>query len=214
MTEIFLDILDKQRLKTFSLLADFRSSALLGGGTALALQIKHRKSFDFDCFVSKPIPSSLYAKVKKIFQESPIKLVDSSDQLTVQLSTLIELTFVYYWYPPLHPTISTNSLSLVNKLDIASDKAFTLGRRNAWRDYVDFYFLLKEKHVTLSAIIKDAVKRFDNEFSPKLFLEQLCYTEDIHDTNVEFINKPLIKNEITSFLENQVKTYMQKMLEK
>jgi len=214
MTDISLDILDEQRQKIFALLSNFRGNALLGGGTALALQIRHRRSFDFDCFLPKPIPRSLYAQVKKTFGESPMKLVDSADQLTVQLSALVEVTFLYYWYPPLYAAIPTQSLALVDKRDIASDKAFTLGRRNAWRDYVDFYFLLKDNHTTLSRIIADGTKRFGNEFSPKLFLEQLCYTEDIHDTSAEFINTQPTKNGITTFLEQQVKTYMQDTLEK
>jgi len=41
--------------------------------------------------------------------------------------------------------------------DIAADKAFTVGRRGAFRDYVDLYFLLKDK-TTLPKIISDAQK--------------------------------------------------------
>ncbi len=207
MTKLYLDTLDDQRQLTFSKLIAFTKSAVLAGGTGLALQIGHRKSFDFDLFMPNSIPRTLYKSVQDVFGESPTKHVDTGDQLTIELASGIEITFLYYWYKPLYTTIRTNSLALFDKRDIATDKAMTLGRRNAWRDYVDFFFLLKENHVTLTQLIVDAEKRFGNEFSTKLFLQQLSYTGDIADFSVTYVRDTFNPKEISSFLERHVKEY-------
>ena len=55
MLSIHLELLDKERRKVFEKLSAFSQTAVLGGGTALSLQIAHRLSFDFDLFLKKPL---------------------------------------------------------------------------------------------------------------------------------------------------------------
>lgn len=207
MINLFLDILDDQRKSVFQKLSVFGKTAMLGGGTALALQIGHRRSFDFDLFIEKPISSVLYREIQEVFGEAPEKLVDTADQLTVKLHSGIDITFLHYWYKPLYSTVATGSVSLFDIRDIATDKAFTLGRRNVWRDYVDFFFLLKDHHITLEQLIVDARQRFGNEFSPKLFLEQLVFTEDVNDFVVTFVGESFPREEINAYLASEVKQY-------
>lgn len=208
MTKLFLDILDDAHRNVFSRLAGITSAATLGGGTALALQINHRKSFDFDVFVPNPILKGLYHTIEKLFGESPVKRVDSQDQLTVQLANAIELTVLYYWYPPLYTTIATTSIPLFDIKDIATDKAVAIGKRNVWRDYVDFFYLLHDKHITLNQIIQDGEKRFGNEFSSKLFMQQLTYTKDVTDFTYTPIGPMHEKKDIMSFLTREVKQFL------
>lgn len=212
MTKLYLDILDEERLLVLTKLHAFQNEAILSGGTALALQIGHRKSFDFDLFIAKPIPRTLYTSVQNIFGEAPVKHVDTSDQLTVELTSGIEITFLYYWYTPIYNTIKTNTLPLCDKRDIATDKAITMGRRNVWRDYVDFFFLLKDRHITLAQLVSDAEKRFGNEFSAKLFLQQLSYTGDIQDFSITFSGNHYTPQEISVYLEQQTKEYAKTIL--
>lgn len=203
MTKLFLDILDENRKSVFSRLQSFRDRWVLAGGTALSLQIGHRQSYDFDLFSLDPIPRTLYRRVCEVFEETPTKLVDSNDQLTVALASGVNLTLLYYWYPAQFPTLTTNTLPLFDMRDIAADKAATLGRRNVWRDYVDLYALVKNHHTTLEEIIDVATKKFGNEFSPKLFLEQVAYTKDIRDTSVTWIWPAVTTEEIRTFLEQE-----------
>ncbi|MEK7544059.1 MAG: nucleotidyl transferase AbiEii/AbiGii toxin family protein [Patescibacteria group bacterium] len=212
MTKLHLEILDDARRAVFGKLSAYTKTATLAGGTALALQIGHRKSFDFDLFTPKPIPRTLYKSLQELFGQSPVKHVDTGDQLTVELASGVEITFLYYWYPPLYPTIPTTAIPLCDKRDIATDKALTIGKRNAWRDYVDFFFLLKYGHISLPQLIADAEKRFGNEFSRKLFLEQLAYTGDIQDFSITYIGHPYTPQEISEYLESQVKAYVKSTL--
>src|SRR2546430_14255807 len=71
----------------------------LAGGTALALQIGHRLSVDFDLFTPEEIAPTLLAKTKRVFQGSSITVsVNDPGELTVFVKG-VKLTFLRYPYP-------------------------------------------------------------------------------------------------------------------
>lgn len=69
--------------------------------------------------------------------------------------------------------------------EIALMKAYTIGRRALFRDYVDLYFALRSGEVSLAYILANAPRKFTLEgeclFAQRLFLEQLAYTGDTPD---------------------------------
>ena len=72
-------------------------------------------------------------------------------------------------------------------LSLGAMKAFALGRRSKWKDYVDLYFLLKNKY-SVKEIVNKSIAIYGQEFSEKLFRAQLAYHEDINYTEkVEFL---------------------------
>src|SRR3989338_3664737 len=107
MSKIYLDVLSKKQQEFFVKLAAFQKFGYLAGGTALALQINHRISVDFDIFTSQPISYSLRSEVKRIFGAQQYE-VNSSDQITFSPATGIAMTFVWYYYTPVKPLISTH----------------------------------------------------------------------------------------------------------
>ena len=211
MSKIYLEILDKKRQAIFSRLSVFKNSGYLAGGTALALQINHRKSVDFDVFVEKPITGYLRKKINKVFGKQEF-YINTSDQISFKVKDEIGVTFVWYYYPLLYPSIKTHSLNLASIDDIATDKAETIGRRAVWRDYVDIFFLLKKNIITLEKIMKLAKRKFQGEFVETQFLQQLPYFTDLIVTPMEYINKQYNEQEIKSFLEKQVRDYLKKRL--
>ena len=81
-------------------------------------------------------------------------------------------------------------------------KAFALGRRAKWKDYVDLYWLLKS-HCTLGGICKRAQELFGNLFSEKLFRQQLCYFKDIDfSEEVQYVQPPVSQSTIQHFLKD------------
>ncbi len=209
MSKIYPEIFTTNQNRAFLKLKSFSSYGYLAGGTALALQINHRKSADFDIFINKAVSNKLRLKIKKELGQENI-LVNSGDQITFITPDSVKITFVWYYFPLLKPTLTTNSLSLASIIDIAADKAHTIGRRAIWRDYVDVFVLLKEQFITLNEIIKNAQKKFKNEFSEILFLQQLTYFADIIIDPIEFIQKNYQTDEIKQFLESSVKAYLAK----
>lgn len=210
MSNIFLELLDADRTKVFHLLGTFPHGGYLAGGTALALQIRHRKSFDFDIFVPKEITTALKRNIQQVFKDVTYE-VNTGDQITCSLPNNIQITFLWYYFPRIAPLIQTNSLPIASIDDIAADKAMTIGRRAVWRDYVDIFFLLYHKHISLLRIIENAKKKFGNEFVTIQFLEQLTYFEDVTIAPIEYIETPIDPHQIQSFLHQEVSSLLKEL---
>ena len=211
MSSIHLEIFDHKRLELFKILKVFGDNGYLAGGTGLALQINHRKSYDFDVFLPNEITNSLRREVERLFGDVSY-LVDSGDQLSFQTKDMVNVTFLWYYFKPLKPFISTRSLPLASVEDIAADKAHTMGRRAAWRDYVDIYWMLHKGLQTLESISKYASHKFGGAFNETQFLEQLTYYEDVAFTPIQFIEESPSNQEIQSYLQQVVEEYAKKRL--
>lgn len=206
MSKIHFEILDSERLEVFNLLASFNKYGILGGGTAIALQIKHRRSYDFDIFLTESVSNKVRDGVRSIFGDFQI-LREETNQVDYIVRKRIKLTFLKHPFLPLHPLIKTGGLDLFNLKDLASNKMATIGRRGVWRDYVDLFFLLKNKIISLENAIDETEHRFGGEFNKRLFLEQLLYVGDITDFEIDFLGEKYTQDEIRQFFESQVRSY-------
>ena len=85
-------------------------------------------------------------------------------------------------------------------LTLAAMKAFALGRRAKWKDYVDMYFILRD-YYTVSQIAAEASIRFGDLFSDKLFRQQLAFHADINYSEpIKFLVPAPSDEEIKQFL--------------
>lgn len=212
MLSIRLETLGPERKRIFDKLKIFKNKGYLAGGTALSLQLKHRHSFDFDIFLRKELKRTEYLLLKKNFFIKEV-ILNTSEQLTVMIENNINITLVFYPHKNLFSLIRTNSLPLLSLKDIVLDKAFTIGRRGIWRDYVDIFFLLKKKYISLSNVIKLAKKKFKEEFNEKLFLGQLSYFEDLGKFKISFIAEKYSKEEVKKYLTSEIKKYQLSLIQ-
>ena len=211
MLKLILESLDKDKLEVFNKLKNFKDIGVLGGGTALALQIGHRVSYDFDIFTFKKLVPYLWTKSRKIFGNSSSRLLDTEYQLNLTTPKEVYITFFYdYEYKSLFKPIKTDFIDLMDIRDIAANKAFTIGRRPKWRDYVDIYFLIKNSHLTLKEIISLSKQKFNKGFSEKLFLEQLIFWKDIRDYDIRFLKENIAPEIIKKLLLSEADKFVSK----
>jgi len=198
------EALTNEGKKNFPFLKTFKKF-YLAGGTALALQLGHRISVDFDLFYDQDIPKNLLDRVKKIFRGKTISpSVNSSDELTVFIDN-IKVTFLKYPFPVLYKFISYQGTPLLNIKDLAATKAYTIGRRGSYKDYIDLYFLILGKYLSIEQIIEISQKKYKNLFNARLFLEQLVYMKDIDDIDIIFLQKKTTIQEVEKFFIKEVK---------
>lgn len=198
------EVLTSNQKQVLPLLKKFSKYGVLAGGTALALQFYHRKSYDLDIFVPKLISKKFLYKIKQHFKKIKIE-VDTGDEFSfISLPHQVKISFIHHPYPPLYKTVSTPFLKIFSWRDITLDKAHSIGRRGEWRDYIDLYFAVK-RGFGLKDIIKKSEKKFGDVFSKKLFLSQLCYHKDIKDFTIEFIKEKVTKDELKRFFEKEIK---------
>ena len=170
------------------------------GGTAIALHIGHRRSIDFDLFKATPFQAKKI--LNKIDKQGYNYLITRN--VTGQLNLIINnVKFTFFEYPF---SIEANEdfdkkIKIPTLLDLAAMKAFALGRRSKWKDYVDLYFIIKN-HYSFNQISVRASELFNQQFSGKLFRAQLSYFDDInYEEAVEYlIPSPPCETEIKEFL--------------
>lgn len=210
--KIHPDLLDKESQEVLLELSIFSKDFVLGGGTALALHLNHRKSFDFDFFSPVEIPGKLLEKLSQRFVVANVA-VDSADELTFFTTGNIKITFLYYPFKSIFDQIElVDGLRLFSVKEIALQKAYTIGRRGEYRDYFDLYTVLKNQHISLQKIVDGAKQVFGGAFDEKIFLAQLVYFDDIHNYEIIPVSNKLsiTPDQIKQYFEELVETYISK----
>lgn len=199
-----IEVLKSEQKEIFKRLKNFPEFYLVGG-TALALQIGHRISVDFDLFSAKEISPALLPKIKRVFKEFKIKtVINHLGQLSV-MANETKLDFVKYNFPLILKLIKFEEVKILPAAEIVATKAYVLNHRGTLKDYVDLYFVLKNKYTTLEKIKKIAEKKYKDEFNFRLFLEQLVYLEDVKDIEIQFLRKLISKKQMAKFFQEEIK---------
>lgn len=146
----------------------------LAGGTALALQIGHRTSIDFDFYSQKHFDSQKLAEnLQGLFQKLQI-LFQKEDTLRTKIGET-ELSFFYYNYPLIDLPKKLEGIKISSKRDIAAMKLAAIVQRGTKRDFIDIHYLLQK--YTLSALLGFALKKY-RSYQEMLILRALIYFED------------------------------------
>jgi hypothetical protein len=176
----------------------------LAGGTALALQIGHRMSVDFDFFTPEALSGRLLHKVGNVFATEPITLlVNNAHQHTVLIRG-VKVTFLTYPFPVIESLVTDGDLSMLSVREIGATKAYTIGRRGTFKDYVDLYCIVSGGHASLVDIIRLADRKFGDAFNSRLFAEQLLFMDDLKDYEIEFLVKSITARRISLFFRKEV----------
>ncbi len=193
------EILSLNQLDLLPLVRQFIREYYLVGGTAIALHIGHRRSIDFDLFTYDALkPKSIITQIEaENYTYNITRRV--SEQMNITIND-VKFTFFQYPFKIDAKRKFEDVLRLPELIDLAAMKAYALGRRSKWKDYVDLYFLLKD-HYSAEQIIQRGNEIYGQLFSGKLFRAQLSYFEDIdHSEDIEYLTPADPDEEIKSFL--------------
>lgn len=160
--ELHWDILDGKRKSVLPLLKNLSEDGFyLVGGTAIALQLGHRESEDFD-FVRKEQFDELQMKRKleEIFKGHNIKFTQEElNTLSIDVDNGVELSFMgNYDYMLLKPLIKTEYFDMASKEDIACMKLQALIGRSVEKDWADLYYVLQK--MPLRKLLEDCEIKF------------------------------------------------------
>ena len=197
---MFKNILTANQLKLLPLVREFSRDYYLVGGTAIALHLGHRRSIDFDLFTSGRLKKQ---SIKRTIDrhQCPVSevLFEDSEQLHLVVHD-VKLTFFSYPYQIDAPVDFEQIIHMPDLLTLAAMKAYALGGRAKWKDYVDLYILLRD-HFSLAQISEKSKDLFGVYYNEKLFREQLCYFQDVDPSEkVDFVVQAVSDEEIKQFL--------------
>lgn len=203
------EALNKETKEVWDKCGFLQDDFYLAGGTALALQIGHRVSIDLDFFSPNPIKKTLLLKVEKQFGPTSV-LVNTKNELTV-MAQGVKITFLQYPFILKYPVVKTDIVPLVSVPDIASMKAYTIGRRRSFKDYFDIFSILLGGYITIDTIISDAKEKYNDAFNDRLFCEQLTSPEDLDDESIIWLGKERSKTDMQNFLQKKIKEFLSKV---
>ncbi|MCF8297643.1 MAG: nucleotidyl transferase AbiEii/AbiGii toxin family protein [Saprospiraceae bacterium] len=177
------------------------SNLRLVGGTALALQLGHRKSIDLDLFGD--INSDSITISQQLDKIGSVTVLKKSKNINIYLIDNIKVDIVNYHYKWLESSNIVDELVLAGKKDIAAMKLAAITGRGTKKDFIDLFFLLE--HYKLDEIFSFYMQKY-HDGSLFLVLKSLLYFDDAEqdespvmliDTNWE-----LVKQEIKLKVEN------------
>jgi len=149
---------------------------ILGGGTALALQLGHRVSVDLDFFTQSEFSTDALFRQLKGAGFNPQVLQEEEGTLTVIIDD-VKVSMFHYPYPFMDAQFKAEGVLTAGILDIASMKVIAISQRGAKRDFVDLYFILQD--TPFWKIADNMIKRFGSErINPVHIGKSLVYFDD------------------------------------
>jgi hypothetical protein len=184
----------------------------LVGGTALTLHLGHRRSRDLDFFTREPLT-----------ELPPLPGLDDCLVQFGHVETELAVTHQLQWkldnvsvillaYPFAHSfDLQTwRGLAIADPRDVAVQKVYAVVRRAQTRDYLDLHAILTKGILSFDEVINLAQDTYRDEFSKRMFLQQLTYIKDLKDVDdaLSLLVLPESLDTIVSDLDNQVKNWM------
>lgn len=182
MPELHIEVLPADQRRLWNLLrteANFLNGQgyYLAGGSALALQIGHRQSVDFDFFSSQKELSSLTEKWLGRFSRVIIRDLDP-DTLHAEVEGVKASFISAYKYPTVGALIDAEGIKLAGLIDIGLMKLLAVTHRATLRDYIDLAALLRGP-VTLEHLLEASSQKYGQNFNPMPFLRALVTFQDV-----------------------------------
>lgn len=211
---MFENVLSKFAKESLAVLgkSHLLDKSYLGGGTALALQLGHRVSEDFDFFIRKKFQARTLARNLK-------KTIPDFDLEKVAWGTIfgyirdIKFTIFFYDYPLLFKTKRYQGVDVADFRDIAAMKIAAIADRGTKRDFIDLYFLIKDKIVTPEDSLGLYEKKFKKLEQNKIhIIKSLTYFEDAENDNMPGMIREVGWEEVKRFIEGRIKKLSNKLL--
>lgn len=145
----------------------------LVGGTALALQLGHRKSIDLDFFGTVDCEAEYLRE--SIAGIASLTILKESPHIHIYIVDGIKVDIVNYKYPWLDDVVLEQGLRLASVSDIAAMKITAIIGRGTKKDFIDIAFLLY--HFSLEEILHFYAAKY-NDSSVFMAMKSLAYFDD------------------------------------
>jgi len=205
---MFEKVLSKNARSSLAVLgkSNILKNVYMAGGTALALQIGHRFSYDFDFFTFKEFNENIFVqRLKKIMPDFKLDKLEWQTILGDIKETRFSLFF--YNYPLLFKTNDFLGVAIADVKDIAAMKIAAIADRGTKRDFIDLYFIIKvEKILTLEEILELYDRKFKALKQNTLhILKSLCYFKDAEESVMPKMIKSVSWRQVKIFFDRKTK---------
>lgn len=191
----------------------FKKSFYFSGGTALSeFYLRHRFSEDLDFLTAKNISfeeihKKLADKLKKLRIDSFEHRAEKGAKLFFLRrgkNEVVRVDFNYYPFKRLKKGKKFKGFEIDSLFDLAVNKIEAILTRPAARDFVDLYFILKEKKFAWPTLLSGLKKKFFWKIDPLYLASRLIKIGGLHDYP-KMIKKLSRKNLVAFFIKEAAK---------
>ncbi len=185
-----------RRLQSLSI---FEHSRLVGG-TALALQLGHRKSIDLDMFGTiDASPEDIQEACK---EAGELEISKTSKNINIYWIDGIKVDCVNYPYEWLDDCHVIDGVRLASVNDIAAMKISAIINRGTKKDFIDLHFLLKE--MSLNQIL-DLYDQKYPDGSRFIAIKSLTYFEDAESDPMPYMFSDMTWDEVKVAIVDEIR---------
>lgn len=180
-----------------------RAGFYLAGGTAVALQLGHRHSVDFDFFSNQNFdPLELAATLRD--EGLALEVDQAAEKMLFGSISQVKLSFIYYRYPlldelTLYPQYK---IMLAGLPDLSAMKLAAITQRGAKKDFIDLYALLRSG-IALPEMLSFYQQKYQSK-SVAHVLTSLTYFEDAEADRLPKMHLRATWREMKNYLRQQV----------
>lgn len=168
----------------------------LVGGTALALQIGHRKSIDLDLFGR--VEATSQQLVDQLKEIGKLTVLKDSPHIHIYLLDGVKVDIVDYSYPWIDKILIRQGVRMGSSKDIAAMKTTAIIGRGTKKDFIDFAFLLKQ--YSLNEILDFYSLKYP-EGSRFMAMKSLAYFEDAEEDMMPYMLTDMTWEEVKQQIE-------------
>lgn len=172
--QLHLEILPRAQRELWDQLSTLPDAFVLYDGTAIALQLGHRQSVDFDFFARQPVdPRQLLDGIVWLADAEVIAL--AANTLTVRIGTDDPVQVSFFGVPKLPRLraphrLDAPSIALGSLIELAGMKAMVVQKRAEAKDYIDVHALIHQAHIDLPSALAAGAYLYPPHFAPELTL--------------------------------------------
>ncbi|MBI5652883.1 MAG: nucleotidyl transferase AbiEii/AbiGii toxin family protein [Chloroflexi bacterium] len=193
--ELFAILRDSPQIKDF----------FLAGGTALALQMGHRTSVDFDFFspTNPVLEDWRQSVVADLEAKGKVEIQSQNDGTLLVRFENVPMSFFRYPYPFIAPPIVEKNLRIASVLDIGLMKMAAIIGRGRKRDFIDLYFIAQQ--ISLDELFEHCTEKFPNvrDFALQA-ARALVYFEDAEADPLPRMFQSVQWNRVRKFFEREI----------
>ncbi len=214
--ELFLDRLPTATQKAFRFITEQElispDTWYLAGGTALALQVGHRRSVDLD-FFTEHANFDETALERKLLQTKNWKTTFRQDGTIYGEFLGAKVSFIAYpFFQPSTEHVRCGHVRLLIPEDIAAMKIIAISQRGRKRDFVDLYWYCHNRE-PLRAVLERALVQYPQEHNVPHFFKSLVYFTDAEQDPMPQLHFEINWKDVKKFFIKEVPQLAREMFD-
>jgi hypothetical protein len=203
---MFVRVLSPTIHKNLALVAKTSLAAqfYLAGGTAVALHLDHRRSYDLDFFIPEQ-DFSLDLPCRELAHLGELVILQESAGSFVGMLDGAQISFFIYPYPLLDTPVDFEGVRVAGLPDLAAMKLEAISSRGKKRDFIDLYRICQDAF-PLRQVIENFERKYAGvRYSLVHLLKSLTYFDDAEPDPMPSMLVSLEWDQVKRFFEEEIR---------